>query len=107
MPRPRTVIDLLAEQGEDELTRMREAAVRERDRFAVEVQQIDEALALRKRSQRGGTRSGALTQETVLSVSRGFPGEFSPAELATQLGAQGYEASPNAIRNHLRRLAER
>jgi hypothetical protein len=110
MARIKNVIELLAEQPEEQLKRMRDAtkqelarAQAEVQRLSVEAQQIDQALAKR---QRDGSRSGRLTAQIVLDALQ--PGvEVAVSDVARILTGEGYNTTPNAVRNHLIRLADR
>jgi DNA-binding transcriptional ArsR family regulator len=111
--KPRTVIDLLAEQSEAELRQMRDAtkdelqrAQAEVSRLSVEAQLIDAALAKLRRSKQSAVR-GNVTGETVLAAVERIEPPFSPADVRDKLAANGLETSLNNVRNHLNRLVER
>jgi len=74
-------------------------------RLSVEAQQIDQAISKR---QRDGSRSGRLTAQQVLDVVAAQAGkELSVADVVRLLAGEGIATTPNAVRNHLLRLAAR
>lgn len=109
--RPKTVIDLLAEQPDDELLRMREVnrhevarAREELSRLEVEGRQIDQALARRGR----GGSANRITREQVFDAAQhAVSSPMTATEVRDALVDAGYDVSLNAIRNHLNRLVER
>lgn len=112
MAKPKTVIDLLAEQPGDELRRMRDVAKSELTRLqnevarlTVEAQQLDAALAAQRRSEQPSR--GSLTREMVLEVAQTIEPPFSPADVVRSIAADlGIEATANTVRNHMSRLME-
>jgi len=103
--RPRNVIDLLSEQSEESLLAMLDAAKAELTQRAIEVKQIEEALARKTRRNRGGGGS-RLTKEQVFAVVDQADGPLSPAEVHEALTDQDLPASLNSVRNHLARLVD-
>ena len=71
-------------------------------RATVELQQIDQALAKKARKRGAGER---LDRATVFDLVKVL-GTASPAEVHAELEGAGYASTPNAVRNHLRRLAD-
>lgn len=106
MPRPRNVIDLLVEQSEEALMMMLDAAKAELTQRAIEVKQIEEALARKTRRNRGGTSGSRLTKEQVFAVVDRSDEPLSPAQVHEALVEQGVPASLNSVRNHLARLVD-
>jgi hypothetical protein len=104
MPRPRSVVDLLAEQSEDSLRQMKDSIAAELARLSVEAEQIDQALARKNRKSRTG--GGRLTRDQVLDVLARADGFKTTAEVQAQIEAEGVPASVNAVRNHLTRLVQ-
>jgi response regulator of citrate/malate metabolism len=108
--RPRSVTDLLAEQPEEALLAMREDVQKELSRLTLEAQQIDAALAKLSRKNRGGRRprggSDRLTREQVFEAVEQAQTPVTPTEVHEALLAQGLNATPNAVRNHLIRLVD-
>lgn len=109
------VVTLLAERPEDELRDLRKKAQMELARVQVEVEQIDEALARKRRgsgARQGrrprGTRSGN-TVKLVENVFRSQPEtEMSPSEVMGRLEDLGTPpSSTSAVYNAVRRLQER
>lgn len=108
--KPKTVIDLLSEQPEDELLKMRDVnrqevarAQEELSRLQVEGRQIEQAL----RRGRIGSGSGRITREQVYEAASRVEPPMTAAEVKEALAVEGFETSINAIRNHLNRLVDR
>lgn len=99
----RSVTDLLAEQPEEALLRMREAAKEQLDRLTVEIQMIDQALA---RKSRRGSPGGRLTRQQVYDVVAQAGRPVKPAEVHQLIVEAGVNASANSVRNHLARMHE-
>jgi DNA-binding transcriptional ArsR family regulator len=100
----RTVADLLAEQSEETLRQMHESLKSELARLTVELQQVDEALAKKTRKARAASGGGRLSRDQVYEVMREATSPKTPADVQAQLLRLGYSVTPNAVRNHLRRL---
>jgi hypothetical protein len=116
MTPPRSVIDLLTEQPEDVLIKMRDSIRTELSRLTVEAQQVEQAIAKKSRrrpssaqASNNGHSSGKrkLSRQKVFEivVQAGHP--LSTNEVVERLAAEGIEiSSPNSVRNHLIRLVE-
>lgn len=106
------MVDLLAEQDEAELIKMREANRRdvaraqdELSRLKVEGKQIDQALARKGRGSGAGRTT--VTNVQVYEAAMRVEPPMSPADVQADLAAHGIETSVNAVRNHMNRLVER
>lgn len=106
MAKIRTVVDLLADQSIDAIKEMRDAnrselarAQAEVGRLKLEADQLDQAL------KRAATRGARVTGDDVLEAALEAEPPFTAADVAAILAKRGREATVNAIRNHLSRLA--
>jgi len=103
------VVDLLAQQPEEELLALRAEAERAVQRLQVEIEQIDEALARvgRRRTARdsqGGPKTS--TRRRVMDVIGEGGRAMSPAEVIEALNAQNLPTPKSgAIHNMIGRLA--
>jgi len=100
----RSVVDLLAEQSEEALKRMRDDVRTELARLTVEADQIDQALA--RKNRRARTGGGRLTREQVLDLVTTARRPLTVAEVHERVTSGGVEVTLNAVRNHLTRLEE-
>lgn len=105
MSKPRTVVDLLADQPVEALKQMRDVNRAEHSRvqaelgrLKVEAEQIEQAL------KRVGSRDSRVTQDDVLAAALDAEPPFTVAAVASILAERGRDATTNAIRNHLNRL---
>jgi hypothetical protein len=112
VPKPRTVIDLLAEQPEDVLRQMRDAAREELARvqtevarLTIELQQIDQALVKLRRN--ASPARGVITGEQVLAATKHLNSPFGANDVQMVLSDRDTTPSVNAVRNHLNRLVDR
>jgi len=86
---------------------MREAVRSEQGRLEVEALQIEDALAIQARRNRGKSGGGnRLSRAQVLDVVERAERPLTAAEVQAFLSADGLNASLNAVRNHLARLEE-
>lgn len=90
----------MREANRHEAARARE----ELSRLEVEGRQIDQALARRGR---GGSAGGRITREQVLETAGRIEPPMTAVEVRDALAREGFEASLNAVRNHLNRLVDR
>jgi hypothetical protein len=97
-------VDLLAEQSEDALRRMREDVRAELARLTVEAEQIDQALA--RKNRRARTGGGRLSREQVFDLVMAARNPLTAAEVHQAINEAGIHVSLNAVRNHLTRLEE-
>jgi hypothetical protein len=107
---PKSVVDLLSEQPPEALTAMLETARAEHktaqgevERKRAEVQLIEEALAKARRRAGGGR----LTREQVYEAVSQAEVPVTLEEVHAILADQGATATPNSVREHLRRLVEK
>ena len=105
--KPKTVIDLLAQQSDEELRVMRDEnrknlarAQEEVSRLKVENQQIEAAIKRRA----GAKAGGRLTQDEVLSVAAQIDSPFTAAEVTEIFELFDRGVKVNTVRNHLNRL---
>lgn len=106
MAKIRTVVDLLAGQSVEALHEMRDAnkaelirAQAELARLKVEAEQIEQAL------KRAGSRGTRVTGDDVFEAALAAEPPFAAADVAAILAERGRDATVNAVRNHLNRLA--
>ena len=104
-------MDLLTEQSEESLKKMRDALSAELARLqaelarlTVEVKQVDEALA--RKTRRSRTGGGRLTREQVFNLVWMSDTPLTAADVRQLVAEQGIPATLNAVRNHLNRLVD-
>jgi hypothetical protein len=107
---PSLIVTLLAERPTEELEALRQKAHAERARVEVELQQFEEALALKARRGPRQTRTTAAkpggTRKRVLDAVASSPDPISPAQVIAKLREAGSSPSGGAIHNMLARLIE-
>jgi hypothetical protein len=109
---PSLIVSLLAERPTEELEALRDKARLEQARVEVELQQFQEALALKMRraprpAQRDGrpARPGA-TQKRILDAVTGSDRPVSPAEIIAEMESHGTTPSKGSIHNTIGRLVK-
>jgi hypothetical protein len=83
---------------------MLDAVKKELRRLTVEADQIEQAITKKTRRTRSG--GGRLTRDQVYDIVRAAEKPLTPAEVHELVRQQGVNASLNAVRNHLIRLAD-
>ena len=116
MPRRKRegIVDILSSTGEGKLTSMRdslhneiEALERSAADLRAELEFVEEALAMSKRSARGADTNGTrVRREDVLRVIDEVGGIVTPASLKSAFAEMGIEISRQATHNHLARLVD-
>ena len=109
MAKPKTVVDLLAEQPDEALHEMRDINRRELARVQEELARLKvEASQIEQALKRGSDRAGRVTADEVLEAAREVEPPVSAAEVTQILLDRGrVTATVNGVRNHLNRLAAR
>jgi hypothetical protein len=106
------IATLLAERPTEELEALRDRAHAERARVDVELQQFEEALALKARraprstGQRSGVARPGVTQKRILAAVRRFDGPVSPAQIIAEMESRGSTPSKGSIHNTIGRLVK-
>jgi hypothetical protein len=107
------IVTLLAERPTEELEALRDKARAERARVDVELQQFEEALALKaRRSPRPTSRTPGrsarpgATQKRIIDAVASFERAVSPAEIIAEMESHGATPSKGSIHNTIGRLVK-